>query len=99
MGKYLNMIRQAEKTQKQTCQDKEHVQGNRGPVEALPLVPGTRITWQRADGTEQRGVVDFLQTDADGSVWAFCTRPDGVWCAVNTKYNHGYDGRTRRAES
>ena len=85
MGKYLNMIRQAEKTHTQTGQDKEPVQVQSGPVEALPIVPGTQITW-RADG-KPRGpaTVDFLHADPDGTVWAFVTLVDG-WAAVNTKH-------------
>lgn len=53
-----------------------------------PLPPGFNqiVQWESADGMVRRGVVDFLHTDADGSVWAFCTWPDGVWCAVNTKH-------------
>ena len=50
-----------------------------------PLQPGDRITWQGSDGKAHAGVVDLLQT-YPGEVWAFCTRPDGEWCALNTKY-------------
>ena len=85
MGKYLNKIQQAEKTQKQTGQDQEPVQRQRGQGEALPLVPGNRIIWQGRDGKAHAGVVDFLHA-YPGELWAFCTRPDGEWCALNTKY-------------
>jgi hypothetical protein len=85
MGKYLDKIQLAEKTHEQTGQDQEPVQRQRCPVEALSLVPGSKITWQGADGREQTGVVDFLQT-YPGEVWAFCTLPDGRWCAVNAKH-------------
>jgi len=50
-----------------------------------PLQPGDRITWKRADGKTNNGVIDFLHI-YPGEVWAFCTLPDGQWCAVNTKY-------------
>ena len=57
--------------------------------------PGDRITWIRGDLTVQHGVVDFLQA-YPGEMWAFCTRPDDGWTAVNVKYilkkEHGYDG-------
>jgi hypothetical protein len=58
-----------------------------GKVRVCPptIQPGARITWQRADLSIQYGVVDFLHPDGDGTVWAFCTRPDGGWTAVNTK--------------
>lgn len=85
MGKYLNMIRQAEKTQKQTGQDEEPVQGQRGPVEALPLVAGDRIEWERADLTVQHGVVDFLHIDDTGNQWAFVTLGKR-WAVVNMKF-------------
>ena len=49
------------------------------------LGPGAGITWQRGDGTAQSGVIDFLHV-YPGEVWAFCTSPDGGWCAVNVKY-------------
>jgi hypothetical protein len=57
------------------------------PVPCLTtLHPGSRITWQGADG-KPRGpaVVDFLHADPDGTVWAFVTLPDG-WTAVNAKH-------------
>lgn len=85
MGKYLDLIQRAEKTHKQIGQDKEAVQAQRCPIEALSLVPGSKITWQGSDGKAHDGVVDFLQTYPD-EVWAFCTRPDGEWCALNTKH-------------
>jgi hypothetical protein len=46
---------------------------------------GDRITWQRADGKATDGVIDFLHA-YPGETWAFCTLPDGRWCAVNAKY-------------
>ena len=49
------------------------------------FVPGARITWETANGTQRNGVIDFLHV-YPGEVWAFCTRPDGGWCAVNAKH-------------
>jgi len=82
MGRYLEIIRQVEEAHKQTDQD---IHGQSGPVEASPLAPGSRITWQGSDDKSHAGVVDFLHA-YPGEVWAFCTRPDGEWSAVNTKY-------------
>jgi len=48
------------------------------------LSPGALITWQRADLTIRRGVVDFLYTDADGTMRAFVTTSDG-WSAVRMR--------------
>jgi hypothetical protein len=58
-----------------------------GKVRVCPptIQPGDRITWQRADGGKQSGVIDFLHP-SHGEVWAFCTRPDGEWTAVNVTY-------------
>ena len=50
-----------------------------------PLHPGTRLNWDGADGKTHEGVVDFLHV-SHGDVWAFCTCPDGEWCAVNMKH-------------
>jgi hypothetical protein len=50
------------------------------------LSPGSLITWEGADGTIRSGGVDFLHTNADGTVWAFVTTSDGGWAAVDTKY-------------
>ena len=86
MGRYLDIIRQIEEAHKQTGQDNGPVQWQSYPVGGLSLVPGNWIAWQGADGTERSGVVDFFHTDADGIVWAFCTPPEGRWCAVNTKH-------------
>lgn len=57
-----------------------------GSVEALPVAPGDRITWQiGAGGKVKEGVVDFVHTYLS-EMWAFCTLPDGGWTAVNVKY-------------
>jgi hypothetical protein len=50
------------------------------------IYPGDRITWQRADLTLRYGIVDLLHTDTDGTVWAFCTLPDGKWTTLNVKH-------------
>src|SRR5262245_28024258 len=52
----------------------------------LTIQPGDSITWQRADGSQHTGTVDFLHTDPDGRVWAYYSLPDGGSGAVNTKY-------------
>jgi len=48
------------------------------------IAVGSQITWQRA-GKAQQGVVDYLHTDADGTMWAFATTGE-TWAAVNMKY-------------
>jgi hypothetical protein len=53
---------------------------------------GDLIEWQRADLSIQRGGVDYLHTDDAGQQWAFCTRPDGGWTAVNAKYIRKVEG-------
>ena len=55
---------------------------NQHPVPGIQ--PGDRISWQRADGTTQTGVVDDLHLDVDGSTWAFVTIGES-WAAVNMK--------------
>lgn len=45
---------------------------------------GDLIEWQRA-GTVQRGFVDFLHDDPDGTTWAFVTLADRSWSAVNLR--------------
>ena len=59
MGKYLNMIRQAEKFQGQTSQDKEPVQGQSCPVEARPLLLGDEVTWRPALNPERVTLAAF----------------------------------------
>ena len=73
---YLDIIRQAEETHKQSNPEKS----------APSIQAGDSVSWQGAD-TKQRGpaMVDFLHTDSDGTIWAFVTLPDG-WAAVNLKY-------------
>lgn len=58
---------------------------NRVNDHAAPLASGNRITWQGSDGKVNHGVIDFLHA-YPGEVWAFCTLPDGRWCAVNTNH-------------
>ena len=79
MGKYLDKIRQ-------------HEQGEPAPpIETgqaafLPTIEaGSRITWTRADGTIQQGVVDFLHLDPHGQQWAFVSLGE-TWAAVNCKF-------------
>jgi hypothetical protein len=65
--------------------------------EAL-IQAGCRITWQGADGEDRSGVVDFLHTDADGTLWAFCICPGGTWAAVNRNYLTTSDGAEKADE-
>lgn len=85
MGNYLDIIRQVEETYKPTGQDKEPVQGQSGPVEMSPCAPGGKITWQRADGTVQIGVVNAVHVDDAGARWVFVTIGES-WAAVNLKF-------------
>ena len=48
------------------------------------LAPGAQIRWMTAKGT-QKGVIDFVHV-YPGELWAFCTKADGGWSAVNAKY-------------
>lgn len=50
------------------------------------IQPGSFITWERADLTVCHGLVDFLHTDSDGTIWAFITLSGGNWAALNTKF-------------
>jgi hypothetical protein len=58
---------------------------NRVDDHAAPLASGNRITWQGSNGKVNDAVIDFLHP-YPGELWAFCTLPDGEWCAVNTTY-------------
>lgn len=69
MGKYLNMVRQT-----------KGASLNNGTA---AITPGCLITWQGADLTVRQGVVDFVHTEPNGTVWAFYVLPDGTWGAVN----------------
>jgi len=65
------------------------------PKEALRLQPahnpihtiavGSLISWTRADGSAQTGVVDCLHVDVDGQQWAFVSLGK-TWAAVNMKF-------------
>ncbi len=86
MGKYLDLIRSAEKTHEQTGQEKNLLQGQSSVEASIVLVPGARITWQVGDGTPRGpATVDFVHTDPDDTRWAFVTSSTG-WVAVNTKF-------------
>ena len=54
-------------------------------IPGVPVHVGNLIAWHW-HGTEQLGTVDFLHGDPDGQTWAFVTRQDGSWCAVNMKF-------------
>ena len=80
MGKYLDLIRQHERTQPE-----EALTPQQAIAQASPVHPGDRIEWQRL-GTVQQGTVDFLHDDPDGTTWAFVTLADRSWAAVNVRY-------------
>ena len=86
MGKYLDLIRQHERTQPIETVKAEEALKRQQPLDPIHTCqPGDRITWLGPDGRERSGLADFLHP-YPGEVWAFCSRPDGEWCAVNTKY-------------
>lgn len=84
---YLDIIRQVEQAYQATDQHKESMVDQTPPCGAVALAPGCLISWEGSDG-KPRGpaTVDFFHTDADGTVWAFYTLPDGTWGAVNRTY-------------
>jgi hypothetical protein len=84
MGKYLDKIRQHERTHPVVM---EEALTQQKALDQSPTVhPGDRITWTRGDLTVQHGTVDVVHLDTDGQAWAFCTVPGGSWATVNTKY-------------
>ena len=101
MGRYLDIIRQAEEAHKlmgestlpSTPPDGQgRSLGVRIPEpaeqEASPtLGPGSLITWRGQDEqTRGPGTVDSLHTDPDGTVWAFVSLPDELWTMINLHY-------------
>jgi hypothetical protein len=87
MGKYLDLIRQYERTQPIERVKTEEALSQQQALDPIrPVQPGDRITWTRGDLTVQQGIVDVVHRDTDGQAWAFCTVPGGSWTAVNTKY-------------
>jgi len=61
---------------------------NQRPVIGPTLQPGDRITWQRADGMTQTGLVDMVHVDEGGQHWAFVTLEES-WVMVNMKFVRG----------
>lgn len=59
--------------------------GDRVRLVMTPIHLGDQITWPRADGTTQTGLIDDLHTDADGTHWGFVIMGED-WAAVNLKY-------------
>ena len=55
------------------------------PVDTCLIRAGMVISWERADLSKRRGVVNFLHIDTDGTTWAFVTLVD-EWAAVNAKH-------------
>jgi hypothetical protein len=89
MGKYLDKIRQHERTQPIETVKAEEALKQQKALDPIPTIqPGDRISWLRA-GTVQQGFVDFLHDDADGTRWAFVTLADRSWSAVNVKCAKG----------
>jgi len=87
MGKYLDMIRQHERTQPEETLT---------PLQAIDQAhtvhhPGDRIKWQRADLSIEQGVIDMIHTDDTGTRWAFVTVAEG-WAAVNVRFVKGVQG-------
>jgi len=78
MGKYLDLIRQHERTQPD-----EAVTPQQAINPAFPVHPGDRIEWHRADGLQQ-GVVDYIHADADGRAYAYVLSGE-TWAVVNLK--------------
>jgi hypothetical protein len=86
MGKYLDKIRQHERTQPiESVKTEEAFRQHQALAQIPTIQAGDRIEWQRA-GTAQQGLVDFLHCDADGRMWAFCTGLGGSWTWVNCKF-------------
>ena len=86
MGKYLNMVRQAKETSTRSSEAGERTQTP--PAEGVST--GCLITWQIPEGNLQGpATVEFLNTDPDGTEWAFVILPDGRWRAVNMKFVRG----------
>lgn len=61
-------------------------------AEAGHIAPGSRIEWLGEKGM-RRGMVDFVQSEPDGSVWLFVSFPDETWAAVNRRYMTGLEVR------
>lgn len=64
--------------------------GNKVRMVIPTIQHGDWVTWERADGTTQTGVVDFVHVDVDGIDWAFVTIGE-IWAAVNLKLVKGAD--------
>ena len=61
---------------------------NQRPDTGSTIEAGSSITWTRADGTVQHGMVDYIHTDAHEGSWAFLTIGES-WAAVNMKFITG----------
>jgi hypothetical protein len=84
MGKYLNMVRQSEKSQEQTSQNKEPVQVQSGPVESFS-------TCFQAAESPGRDLTRLPMVWSISSIpimmgrWAFCSVANN-WVAVSAKF-------------
>lgn len=82
----LKLLAKAQGKVREATGSFDHIEDIEERKTTRALTPGDRVTWQGADRPHRTGVVEFLHTDTDGTVWAFCACPDGRWAAVNTKY-------------
>jgi hypothetical protein len=86
VGKYFDKIRQHERMQPIETVKTQEMLKRQQPFDPIPTIqPSDRITWKGSDGKANNGVIEFLHS-CPGEAWAFCSRSDGGWSAVNVKY-------------
>lgn len=85
MGKYLDMIRQLERTQPiETVRAEEALKQQKALDSIHTIQPGSLVTWHRGDGSSPLAFVDFLHLDPDGKEWAFLSYGK-TWAVVDRR--------------